>query len=143
MARIVFEINIDAGPKQVLDALHTQAGIAGWWTEETDFAGEVGSVMTVGFPDRAPLPFELRAEQASEQGVVWVPVGQFPPHWVGTRIAWTLTPADGGTLVHFDHAGWPSDTGPFPSSALTWGQLMTSLKSYVETGTGTPLYRKG
>ena len=28
---------------------------------------------------------------------------------------------------------------PFPSAALTWGQLMDSLKQYVETGTGTPL----
>ena len=49
-----------------------------------------------------------------------------------------MTPADGGTLVHFNHDGWASDEGPFPSSALTWGQLMDSLKSYVETGTGMP-----
>ncbi len=27
-------------------------------------------------------------------------------------------------------------------SAMTWGQLMGSLKAFVETGTGAPLYRK-
>jgi len=142
MARIVFETTIGAGSKEVFDALHSRPGIAGWWTEEVDFSGEVGSVLTLGFPHAAPMPFELRVDQASEHRVVWTSVGQFPPHWAGTRITWTLAPADGGTLVHFDHDGWASDTGPFPSAALTWGQLMTSLKSYVETGTGGPLYRR-
>jgi hypothetical protein len=27
-------------------------------------------------------------------------------------------------------------------SAMTWGQLTGSLKSFAETGTGAPLYRK-
>ncbi len=97
MARIVFELIIDASPTEIVDSLNTQAGIAGWWTEETEFAGGVGSVMVVGFPDRAPLPFELRVEEVSEQRVRWASIGQFPPHWVGTEITWTLSPADKGT----------------------------------------------
>jgi uncharacterized protein YndB with AHSA1/START domain len=139
MARIVFEVAIDAEPKKVLDALNTPAGIAGWWTEETEFTG---ASFTVSFPNMTPLPFELRVDGATESRVHWTSVGQFPPHWVDTEITWTITAADGGTLVHFSHDGWAGDGGQFPSSALVWGQLMLSLKSLVETGTGDPLYRR-
>ena len=57
----------------------------------------------------------------------------------GSEVIWTLAPSETGTLVHFSHDGWADDEGPFPSSALTWGLLMQSLKQYVETGAGSPL----
>jgi len=100
--------------------------------------------MTLGFPI-APLPFELGVEEVDAQRVRWSSVGEFPPHWVGTEVVWTLRPSENGeaTTVHFAHGGWASDEGPLPSAAMTWGMLMSSLKSYVETGKGTPLYGGG
>lgn len=143
MARVVFETTINASPADVVKALDTQEGVAGWWTEDVTFPGGEGSQMTLGFPSLAPLPFELRVDEVSESRVHWTSVGEFPPHWVGTEITWTLTAAgEGTTLVHFSHDGWANDEGPFPSSALTWGQLMGSLRSLVEDGAGMPLYRK-
>jgi uncharacterized protein YndB with AHSA1/START domain len=143
MARIVFELDIDAPAARIVEALDSERGIAGWWTSDVNFAGGAGSTMTLGFPV-APKPFELRVDEGSEQRVRWSSVGEFPPHWVGTEIAWTLRPsADGnGTRVHFAHDGWASDEGPLPNAAMTWGILMTSLKRYVETGTGTPLFNE-
>jgi uncharacterized protein YndB with AHSA1/START domain len=143
MARIVFELEINASPKEIAAALDTQRGIAGWWTEDVVFPGGVGSQLIVGFPGRAPVPFDLRVDEADEHRVRWASVGQFPPHWVDTEIIWTLTPKrDGsGTTVHFNHDGWATDEGALPMSAMTWGQLMGSLKTFVETGTGAPLYR--
>jgi len=144
MARIVFELDIDATPKQIVEALDSERGIAGWWTEDVTAPGGAGSPMTVGFPGRAPMPFELRVDEVGEHSVRWSSVGQFPPHWVGTQMIWTLTTkADGsGTTVHFNHDGWATDEGPLPSAAMTWGQLMVSLKAFVESGAGSPLYRK-
>lgn len=142
MARIVFEIEIQAAPKEILQALDTQQGIAGWWTEDVAFPGGVGSTMTLGFP-AAPAPFHLRVDEAGMRRVRWTSVGDFPPHWAGTTLTWTLTPESEGTVVHFAHDGWASDDGPFPSAALTWGQLMASLAQYVQTGQGTPLSRQG
>ena len=55
MARIVFELEIDAPAAAVVSALDTAEGIAGWWTGDVDFAGGEGSIMTVGFPV-APKP---------------------------------------------------------------------------------------
>jgi uncharacterized protein YndB with AHSA1/START domain len=138
MARIVFEIEINAPADPIVEALDTAEGIAGWWTPTVEFSGGVGSVMQPSFA-QAPLPFQLTVEEVSAQRVRWSSTGDFPPHWVGTTITWTLNPENDGTLVHFSHDGWANDEGAFPSSALTWGQLMGSLKQYVETGTGQPL----
>ena len=140
MARIVFELGIDAPAKQVADALRTQDGIAGWWTDDVALTGGVGATMTLGFPV-APLPFRLRVDDASDRRVAWTSVGDFPPHWVGTEVIWTLTTAGESVMVHFAHDGWANDDGPFASSALTWGRLMDSLKQFVETGAPAPLFR--
>jgi uncharacterized protein YndB with AHSA1/START domain len=138
MARIVFEIEIDAGPARVVEALDTEQGIAGWWTPSVEYPGGVGSTMKPSFAP-APAPFELRVEEVGDGRVRWVSIGDFPPHWAGTDVTWTLTPSQEGTLVHFSHDGWAGDEGPFPNAALTWGRLMFSLKEFVETGRGSPL----
>jgi uncharacterized protein YndB with AHSA1/START domain len=145
MARIVFEMEVESEPDAVVAALETPDGIAGWWTEDVSFEGGVGSTMKLGFAI-APQPFELRVDEVGGRRVAWTSVGDFPPHWVGTRIVWTLRPGSAGnetTTVHFSHDGWASDEGPMPVAAMTWGQLMVSLKHFIEEGTGEPLFRRG
>jgi uncharacterized protein YndB with AHSA1/START domain len=140
MARIVYELDIEAPLEQVGGALTSREGIAGWWTDDVTLAGGAGAVMTLGFAV-APLPFKLRVDEASPLHVAWSSVGEFPPHWAGTQVTWTLTPAGQSTTVRFVHDGWASDNGPFGSSALTWGRLMDSLKRFAETGSAAPLFR--
>jgi uncharacterized protein YndB with AHSA1/START domain len=139
MARIVFELGIDAPVRKVAEALTTEKGIAGWWTDDVALPGGAAAAMTLGFPI-APFPFQLRVDEAGERRVAWSSVGEFPPHWAGTQVVWTLTSAGKSTTVHFVHDGWASDEGPFGSSALTWGRLMDSLKRFAETGTAAPLF---
>lgn len=143
MARIVFELEIDAPARRIVEALDSQDGIAGWWTADVDFPGGTGTTMKLGFPI-APMPFELRVDESGPDRVAWTSVGEFPPHWAGTRIVWTLAPkaAGDGTLLHFNHDNWATDEGPFASSALTWGRLMDRLKTYVESGVSAPLFAK-
>jgi uncharacterized protein YndB with AHSA1/START domain len=49
MARVVFEVDVNAAPREVVRALDSESGIAGWWTEDVAFAGGPGSTMTLGF----------------------------------------------------------------------------------------------
>jgi uncharacterized protein YndB with AHSA1/START domain len=143
MARIVFELDVHADADRIVQALDTQAGIASWWTDDAELSGVVGSTMTLAFPI-APKPFHLRVEEVSPSRVRWRSIGDFPPHWVGTEVIWSLTPnPDGGTMVHFAHEGWADDTGPFATSAYTWAQLLGVLKAYAETGAATPLFTSG
>jgi uncharacterized protein YndB with AHSA1/START domain len=144
MARIVFDLDIEARPERVVEALDTEAGIRGWWTDDAEFPGGIGSEMSLGFPI-APARFRLIVEDVSRSQVAWRSVGEFPPHWVGTTVYWSLAEASGGpagTSVHFLHDGWAHDEGPFGMSALTWGRLMDRLKIYCETGTDQPLFRR-
>jgi hypothetical protein len=143
MARIVFQLDVDVSADDVVHALDSQAGIAGWWTDDVEFAGGTGSTMSLGFPI-APSRFELRVDDVSDRVVRWTSVGEFPPHWANTTIVWTLSANGEGrsTTIHFSHDGWPSDDGPLATAALTWGQLMLTLKQHCETRTNAPLFRR-
>jgi hypothetical protein len=101
------------------------------------------SIWTLGFPT-APKPFVLQAAEVGSKRVRWKSIGDFPPHWAGTEIIWTLSAnPEGGTKVHFAHEGWADDGGPLPMVALTWAHLLLMLKAYAETGQAAPLlFRK-
>lgn len=142
MARIVLETSIAASPATIVDALTTSEGIASWWTDDVDYEGGAGGSMRLGFPV-APLPFELLVERISGDAVAWRSTGEFPPHWVGTTVRWTLIPDGKGSTVHLAHDGWTSDEGPFASAAYTWAQLLGTLKRHAEIGEVNPLFTKG
>lgn len=111
MARILVEVPIMAERAKVRTAIDTADGIAGFWTDDVDFPGGVGSQFKVGFQN-APLPFDLTVTAVSDETVRWTG-GQFPPHWVGTEVVWTLTPTpDGTTTVRLMHEGWASEDWP-------------------------------
>jgi uncharacterized protein YndB with AHSA1/START domain len=87
--------------------------------------------------------FELRVDEVGPDRVAWSHIGDFPPHWQGTAIAWELTDAESGsgTTIFFRHSGWDeSGERLIGHSAYTWGQLMTTLKEYAESGTAQPLF---
>ncbi|MEV0641755.1 SRPBCC domain-containing protein [Streptomyces sp. NPDC050619] len=138
MSEIAFQVDIDADRDAVLQALNSHDGLTGWWTTGVNRKDEI---LFFDFPG-VPEPFQLRREEASADRVVWTSVGAFPPHWAGTVISWELSenPDADGTRVLFRHTGWqPGDPG-LPPAAYTWGQLMTRLKEYAETGRPTPFF---
>jgi hypothetical protein len=58
------------------------------------------------------------------------------PSWVGTSLAWQISPDATGTEVAFEHAGWKDDA-PEPV-VQGWRHFLGSLRSFVETGAGQP-----
>ncbi|MGH7553089.1 MAG: hypothetical protein ACREMQ_08685, partial [Longimicrobiales bacterium] len=68
MARIVFEVPINARAAAIVEALDTEKGVAGWWTPTVQCAGGVGSVMRPSFA-QAPMPFELTVDEVSDDAV--------------------------------------------------------------------------
>lgn len=137
MADINFRFGVDAAPQTVLDALKTREGIRGFWTATAEVPAEVGETLRLGFAI-APAPFDLRLERSDETGVAWR-TETFPPHWVGTTIAWDVQPRDGGATVVFRHDGL-ADVSDAGSAAYTWGQIMVRLKRFAETGKADPVF---
>ncbi|MCP3819752.1 SRPBCC domain-containing protein [Streptomyces sp. A3M-1-3] len=138
MTEINFQTDIATDRARVLEALNTHDGLTGWWTNDVNREGEV---LFFNFPE-VPEPFQLRRERADQDRVVWVNVGAFPPHWAGTTITWQLTEAPGsaGTRVAFSHSGFGGGESELPMITETWGQLMTRLKGFAETGEPDPFF---
>lgn len=137
---VVFQFDVDADSGRVVDALTTEAGIEGWWTDRATVPTSVGGVLHLTFPG-APMPFELELTESSDRRVVWATKG-FPPSWAGTRMLWELAanPEGPGTRIGFGHVDWDSDNPTVGTAAYTWGQLMVRLKQYVETGRPEPFF---
>lgn len=137
MTDVLFRFDIDAPPQSVLQAVKTTEGIKSFWTTSADVPSEVGETLKLGF-SVAPAPFDLRLEQSDERTVCWR-TETFPPHWVGTTVRWDVEAREQGSTVSFRHAGLKDDeeTGRV---SYTWGQIMTRLKEYVETGRANPVF---
>ncbi len=137
MADILFLFDVDAPPRAVLEAVKTADGIKGFWTTRAEVPAEVGETLQLGFAI-APAPFDLRLERSDAQSVAWR-TETFPPHWVGTTVHWDVQAREGGSTVSFRHAGFTADEDA-GHAAYTWGQIMTRLKEYAETGRANPLF---
>jgi uncharacterized protein YndB with AHSA1/START domain len=131
MAEMHHEIEIQAPPRKVYDALATQEGLRGWWTADSAVQGGVGGTAEFGFSKRA-MVFRMRVlELDPPKRVTWECSGDHP-EWKGTRLTWEIWPKDGGAILHFTHGGWWAVSRFFSTCNSTWGELMYRLKGYAE-----------
>ena len=137
MSNILFEFTIDAPTSEVYQALTDEAGIKGWWTTDTSIADEVGSTAEFRFGPQGSLAFEI-TELDKNSRVAWKSTHAAAPDWKDTTVTFDLKPENGGTTVRFGHRGFPTEDGSFAPVSWQWAYFMMSLKSYVETGKGTP-----
>lgn len=137
MVAIVNERTIAATPERVFNALTQQDEIVCWWAEQAQVKPEVGAVGTFRFrPPAGTLQFEI-AELDHDKKVLWISrLG--PPTWAGTSVTWQLTSLANGTKVVFTHDGFAQADEAYTRAQGNWDAFLDSLKSYLETGIGTP-----
>jgi hypothetical protein len=82
--------------------------------------------------------FKLSIDELEPSEKVYWGVEQGPPGWKNTRITWDLSSDNGKTKILLGHRGWASTDGMYPSVSYNWAWYLTSLKNYVETGSGMP-----
>ena len=134
MTAIVEELTIEAAPQPVFSALTQQDEIVQWWAYEAQVKPEVGSVGEFRFRQGAfAMQLEV-AELVQDKKVRWIP-RQVPPQWAGTSVTWQLEPVSNGTSLLFTHDGFAQID---EQAGRTWVFFLASLKSYLETGKGTP-----
>jgi hypothetical protein len=137
---IVMQLDIAGDRNTTAKALTSQKGVAAWWTDRVELVDGAAPMLKPSFA-QAPMPFDLKVEEAGDRRVVWR-AQSFPPNWVGTEIRFDLSenPDGPGTRVLFSHAGFQPDDPGMPPVAYTWGQILPRLKGYVETGTPQPYF---
>ena len=127
-------------PETVYAALTEQTGLSAWFTTDTKAEPIVGSKAEFGF-DRGQYSIKVEVVRLEAARLVQWKLVQGMPGWADMQalITWELRPHPNGTIVHFSHDGWASHDGPFGSVSYKWACFMTSLRAYVETGTGAPV----
>jgi uncharacterized protein YndB with AHSA1/START domain len=137
MAAIIEERTIAATPGRIFNALTQQDELARWWANEARVKPEVGSLGEFRFrPPAGVLQFEV-AELDAGENVHWIS-RQGPPQWAGTSVTWQLTPVHNGTKLVFTHDGFAQADEAYKQTRGNWAYFLDSLKSYLETGKGTP-----
>ncbi|QDP02752.1 SRPBCC family protein [Thalassotalea sp. PS06] len=139
MTNIFHRVGIAVNISDVYQMLATEAGIQQWWTrytESTNGAGNLGSVIHFKFPDGGPK-FRV-AELKENQKVVWEHVEDMPEQWQGTKVIFELIQEDDQVMVNFTHANWRQVGNFMGHCSLKWAIFLMSLKAALETGKGKP-----
>lgn len=138
MLAIIKELTIAATPGQVFSALTQQHTIAQWWTSDLNIKPEVGTLADFRFQKwgAGSLQFEI-IELDPDENVAWKS-RKGPVQWAGTYVTWRLSPAEQGTKLVFTHDGFTLVDNVYKQTRGNWEYFLISLKSYLETGTGTP-----
>ena len=136
MSAIVEELTIASSPQRVWGALTQQDEIVQWWAYEAHVKPEVGFLAEFRFRQGAfVMQFEV-AELEQDEKVHWI--AKSPLLWAGSSVTWQLTPVRSGTKLLFTHDGFAKIDGESEGTRGAWVYFLASLKSYLETGKGTP-----
>lgn len=135
-----------AAPVSIIyEALTTQHGIQNWWTTASEVGTTVGQQITIRFGDTYKVmrvevlrPFTEVQWSVTDAHLV-VPGLTRPNEWIGSTIVFQLTPhSDALTLLQLEHVGLTEQIECYEICRQGWNQFLRSLKSYVETGKGSP-----
>jgi uncharacterized protein YndB with AHSA1/START domain len=135
MTAIRHNVVVKTAPEKIYETITTQEGLASWWAKQTTAKPEVGfvNIFTFGtFRNEMKVTILIPNKKVEWQCIKSI------DEWVNTTISFDLEEKNGRTLLRFAHSGWREVTDTFAGCNYDWGRFMTSLKSFCETGTGTP-----
>ena len=138
MPDIRHRVAISAPLESVYEAVATTEGISEWWTRDGVRGKSVeGSNMQFFFGQPEPAAVMEVTRLSTDGHVGWSCV-EGADEWVGTKLDFDLAHKDGETVVLFTHADWREPSEFMAHCSARWAYFLLSLKSYQETGTGTP-----
>ena len=131
-------MTLNASADDVFDALTTLASLGAWWTP-VEGSGLPGGELIFTFGPGSTAVMRVDAAERGV-GVVWTNIACMMDDWVGTSIHFDLEPTrSGGTELTFRHVGLTPRLECYADCKSGWDHFIpTSLRDYVETGTGHP-----
>lgn len=129
---------IDAPPGEVGDALMREEHLQRWWTSE---ARVNGNAAVLGWSGHGWVVELQMTRSPGGHIVAWACTRsnmQNTDAWEGTTITFSLVPQARGTRVDFSQTGY-RESPCYDACSRGWEFFLgTSLKRYLETGTGMP-----
>ena len=136
MPDILHRVGIKSSTKDVYKALAKIDGLSGWWTSTTRGDSKVGGNIHFQFGDRGFFDTKVLELDAGKR-VAWR-VTEGPAEWIGTTIGFDLKQEGEQTTVLFKHKDWKEPVEFMHHCSTKWAVFLLSLKSFVETGKGSP-----
>ncbi len=113
--------------------------IGHWWTNDLNARPEEGTIAEFRFGEWGDFVLRVEvAELEQDKKVRWLHRMSSVAQWAGTNITWQLTPVHDETMVLFTHDGLINVDMIYEQTRQNWAYYLESLKSYLETGKGTP-----
>ena len=137
MPDILHRVGIKSSSQdQVYKALTTLEGLSGWWTTTTlGQSDTIGGVIRFRF-GAGGIDMKV-LELESGKRVVWQVVDG-PAEWAGTTVTFDVRQEGDWTIIMFRLLGWMEPVVFMHHCTTKWGVFLLSLKSLLETGSGTP-----
>lgn len=117
-----------------------------WWTEMFEgISNKQGESFTIHFGESVFKQFRVQELEPNTKAVWYVedslldiPSLENKKEWIGTTIIWEIIKKNNDTELQLTHMGLQPDVECYQICSDGWRQFTASLKSYVETGVGTP-----
>jgi len=138
MYSILHRITIETTPDKLYGALTTQQGLSAWWTKTKTNGDKVASTNSFFFGADGNHQVDMKIEALkTNELVVWqCAAGPWQEKGLFT---FSITPDEGGVVLHFKHQGWDETDDFYQHCNSKWGFfLAVSLKNYLEKGVGQP-----
>ena len=137
MQTIEQTIDIAGTPSNILTALTTENGVAGWWTDDCDVTAKQATYRFKRADGERVVTFRVDDVTASSV-VMTCTAQQNNPDWIGTKLSFAVSTTGDRTRVALVHAGYPANNECYAQCQRGWTHFMASLKKYIETGVGEP-----
>ena len=136
MTDILHRIEIATSPQQLYSALTSQEGLSNWWTKAELNQAKEQLTFLFGPEGEHQVKMQITA-LIPDKSVSWKCIAG---PWADTEeFSFVIEPGDLGSVLLFANKGWKETSEFFMHCNSKWGFFLgTSLKQYLETGTGKP-----
>lgn len=133
----VYTIYLSAKPQQVWDTITENDGPRDWWSD-THMLSTFKSGSTIVFrrADNDDVQGEILESEAPHKLVHTFRVGGHGPmHDEGVSlVTFEITTNGPSTMLTVKHQGFPDDSAVLKGIAKGWPAILSSMKSFIETG---------
>jgi uncharacterized protein YndB with AHSA1/START domain len=135
MADIMHTLKIHASADRVYQAIATAEGIRNWWTRDAVLESKVGGTGEFGFFARRFIAKVRIDELEPPKRIAWKVTNAA---WPAETIVLEVRSEGAGARLSFLHRDFKEADQRYASATTRWGFYLLSLKSYLETGKGSP-----
>jgi len=140
-ANFTTTITVDATPREAFDAIND---VAGWWGRITGSTTSVDDEFVYVVPGLHYSGFRV-TEIVPTRRIAWFVTGSYldftadKQEWNGTTVRFHIDETDEGTRITFTHEGLEPRDECYGVCSNAWSMFVNdSLKTFIETGKGTP-----